>query len=179
MEFRKYQENDAKEILKWIKNEREFRLWSARRYENYPIIPELMNEEYKQSSRKMEFHPMTLVEDGKIVGHIVVRIPEEDKTAVRFGFIIVDNNIRGKGYGKKLISEAINYVKENFNVERITLGVFTANESAMKCYESVGFNTVEIYRNFMSFEDENWDCAEMALKLREASLTADKISCTI
>ena len=163
MEFRTYQEDDAKTILKWIKNEREFRLWSARRYENYPIIPELMNEEYKKSKLKMEFYPMTLVENGKVIGHIVIRIPEKDENYIRFGFIIVDNKIRGKGYGKKIISEAIKYVKENFNVQKITLGVFTVNESAMKCYESMGFTTYDLHKNFMNFENEDWDCAEMSL----------------
>ena len=37
MKFRPYKEEDAKEILTWIKNEREFRLWSADRYKNYQI----------------------------------------------------------------------------------------------------------------------------------------------
>ena len=37
MKFRSYKEDDASIILSWISNEREFRLWSADRYENYPI----------------------------------------------------------------------------------------------------------------------------------------------
>ena len=166
MEFRNYKEEDANEILKWIKNEREFRLWSARRYENYPIKPEEITEEYKNSSKKMEFYPMSLVENGKTVGHIVIRIPEDNKDIVRFGFIIVDNNIRGKGYGKNLINEAIKFTKTKFsNVKEITLGVFIINTSAVKCYESSGFKITEINKNFMEFEGEQWDCAEMCLKI--------------
>ena len=37
MQLRKYKNEDAKTIAKWIKNEIELRLWSIDRYENYPI----------------------------------------------------------------------------------------------------------------------------------------------
>ena len=40
MNLRDYKESDAIEILSWIDSEREFRLWSADRYEKYPAIPE-------------------------------------------------------------------------------------------------------------------------------------------
>ena len=46
MEFREYQENDALEILKWINNERDFRMWSADRYDIYPIKPDDININY-------------------------------------------------------------------------------------------------------------------------------------
>lgn len=46
MYFRKYKEDDAKEILSWIKDEREFRLWSADRYNNYPALPSDINNNY-------------------------------------------------------------------------------------------------------------------------------------
>ena len=43
MNLRRYKEDDAKEILNWIKNEKEFRLWSADRYESYPVTPSDIN----------------------------------------------------------------------------------------------------------------------------------------
>ena len=33
-----------------------------------------------------------------IVGHILLRFPSEDKSLIRFGFVIVDDSKRGKGY---------------------------------------------------------------------------------
>ena len=48
MEFRKYQKEDAKEILSWIKTERDFRLWSADRYDKYPIKAEDINTNYEK-----------------------------------------------------------------------------------------------------------------------------------
>ena len=48
MNLRRYKKDDAKEILNWIKNEREFRLWSADRYESYPATPLDINKNYAE-----------------------------------------------------------------------------------------------------------------------------------
>lgn len=164
MELRTYQENDAKEILKWIKTERDFRLWSADRYEKYPATPEDVNNNYNICKTNDVFYPMTLVDNGKIIGHLILRQPNKNEHAIRLGFIIVDNNMRGKGYGKEIINQAIRYAKENLNAEEINLGVFSNNEHAIWCYKAVGFEEVGLEKNVYSFQGENWDCIEMKLK---------------
>ena len=100
MNFRIYKEEDAKEILSWIRNEREFRLWSFDRYKEYPALPSDINMNYLKCKESSNFYPFTLEDEGKIIGHIILRNPGENKEIIRLGFIIVDNNIRGKGYGK-------------------------------------------------------------------------------
>ena len=42
--------------------------------------------------------PFTAIDDeGKVVGHIMLRYPNSSKTVIRLGFVIVDDNLRGKG----------------------------------------------------------------------------------
>lgn len=165
MNFRKYKESDAKEILSWIKDEREFRLWSADRYSNYPVLPSAINDNYLECQKTQNFYPFILEDEGKIIGHLILRNQEKNKEVIRLGFIIIDRSIRGKGYGKKIINEAIKYAKEKLLAKEINLGVFTSNKSAYECYKSVGFNTVDIKKDAYRFYDEKWDCAEMILKL--------------
>ena len=164
MLLRTYKEDDAEKILNWIKNEREFRLWSADRYDNYPATPQDINRNYFTSKQTTNFYPFTLEEDGKIIGHLILRNPGDNKEVIRMGFIIVDNSIRGKGYGKALINAAIEYAKETLGAKEINLGVFVNNDGALHCYESVGFKITEIEKNAYQFHDEQWDCAEMILK---------------
>lgn len=164
MLFREYKEDDAKQILSWIKDEREFRLWTADRYDTYPILPSDMNNNYIQCKKMSNFYPFTLEEDGNIIGHIILRNPGENKEIVRLGFIIVNNKMRGQGYGKKLIKEAIKYAREKLEVKEINLGVFTNNESAYKCYKAAGFNVVNMEKAVYEFHNEKWDCAEMILE---------------
>ena len=164
MELRRYKSSDAKIILTWINNERDFRLWSADRYNNYPITPDDININYLECSKNSGFYPLTMIDDDIVIGHLILRNPSEDKSIIRMGFIIVDNKIRGKGYGKKLIELAITYARVKLNAKEINLGVFTCNEGAFHCYEKMGFEVVDIQKNAYKFYDENWDQAEMVLK---------------
>ena len=120
MRLREYQNTDAKTILSWIHNEREFRLWSANRYGDYPIVPEDINNNYANCMQTSIFYPLTLEDDGRVIGHLIIRKPSENDDEMRLGFIIVDSSIRGKGYGKKIIEEAINYCIEHFNIHNFS-----------------------------------------------------------
>lgn len=146
---------DASIILSWCRNEREFRLWSADRYKEFPAKPEDMEAQYAAG----EMFPLTMVEDGNITGHILLRYPSEDKTIIRFGFIIVDNTLRGKGYGKQLLQLAIDYALNKLGAQKITLGVFCDNLSAVECYKSVGFQIID--EDSYNIDDEIWEGYEM------------------
>ena len=164
MILREYIESDAKEILSWIKSERELRLWSWERYKDYPVTPKDINDNYNECKEKGEFYPMTLIDNEKIVGHLILRYPTEDKTLVRIGFIIINSDIRGKGYGKAIINEAVKYAREKPGAKKFCLGVFSPNESAIYCYKSVGFKEVRVDKDVYKFNDEIWDCIEMELE---------------
>lgn len=77
------------------------------------------------------------------------------------GFIIINPDYRKQGYGKKIINEAIEYAKKNYNLKNFNLGVFIDNENALNCYLNVGFKIIDIEKNVFKFYDEYWDCAEI------------------
>ena len=143
-------------ILSWIKDLITFRKWSADRYSAYPPKPDEMAAQYTAEN----VFPFTaLDDDGKIVGHIILRYPDPSKTVIRFGFVIVDDQLRGKGYGKQMLQLAIKKAKEEFGVKKITLGVFDNNPSALRCYESVGFKVIGT--DSYLIDGEEWTGKEM------------------
>lgn len=164
MELRDYKESDANEILKWIKDERALKLWSADRYATYPITPDDINNNYTNCKTESNFYAKTLVDEDKIIGHLILRNPSSDTSIIRLGFIIVDSTMRGKGYGKILINKAIDFAKSELNAKEINLGVFDSNTSAYHCYKSVGFIETGIEENAFVFNNESWNCVEMTLK---------------
>ena len=99
MILRPFNPNDARTILSWCKDKHAFRLWSADRYKEFPAQPEEMMEQYTGDN----MYPLTAVVGEEIVGHILLRFPSEDKSVIRFGFVIVDDSKRGKGYGKQSV----------------------------------------------------------------------------
>ena len=161
MILRKFIEADADEIVKWIKNERELRLWSADRYNNYPITSFDINKNYIECQKNSNFYPLTLVDKNNIIGHLIIRNTNNDLTDFRLGFIIINPSYRKKGYGRRLIIETMNYAKKEYKAKKFNLGVFIDNDKALNCYKSVGFKTIKIDKNVYKFYDENWDCAEM------------------
>jgi len=163
LELRKYKNSDAKYIVSWLKSEYAFRQWSADRYENYPITADDMNHYYAQYSDD-ELYKLTAVDGNEIIGHLTIRFTDGARKTARIGFVIVDDCKRGKGYGKQLVSSALEYAFEELNADKVTLGVFENNTPAIHCYLSCGFQIVEkeIIESYKCM-NEIWNCIEMEI----------------
>ena len=160
MDLRLFTISDAPTIFSWIKDKTAFRKWSADRYPVFPPEPEDMAAQYAADN----IFPFTAVDsEGNIVGHIMLRYPEPSKAVIRFGFVILDDRLRGKGYGKQMLQLAILKAKQDFGAQKITLGVFDNNPSALHCYESVGF--VVTGTDTYVIDGEEWSGKEMELVL--------------
>lgn len=169
MTLRPYIKTDAPIILSWIKDKTTFRKWSADRFPTYPPKPEDMDAQYADEN----IFPFTAVDDdGKVVGHFMLRYTDASKTIIRFGFAIVSDELRGKGYGKRLLQLAIKKAVSEFGAKRVTLGVFDNNPSALHCYESVGFKTIGI--DTYIIDGEEWTGKEMTIHHRNLQNIPDR-----
>ena len=63
--------------------------------------------------------------------------------SVSFGILIGDQNFRGKGFAKEAIVASVLWLKDNYDIETIKLGVDHENISALNLYFKLGFKTVE------------------------------------
>ena len=143
LKLRPYKPCDAETIVSWCKDEKSFRKWTSDRYENFPITAEDMNDKYINCNGDCpdldNFYPMTAFDESGIVGSLILRFNNAERTIVRLGFIIVDDTKRGKGYGRKMVQLATKYAFEFLGAEKVTLGVFDNNPSARYCYKAAGF----------------------------------------
>ena len=166
LRLRPYIPSDAEVITSWIKSEEDQRKWSFDRYSKYPVTSKDMNEKYLDNNgdcdKADDFIPITAMEGDKIVGHMILRYPSADRKIIRFGFVIVDDIIRGKGYGKRMLELSIRYAFDILKARKITLGVFANNEPAYNCYKVAGFkeNGETFYCECMG---EQWKEIEMEL----------------
>lgn len=142
--LRPYKPCDAAVILSWIRDEETFRKWSTDRYERYPIAPEDMNRKYLTSNGDCpepdNFYPFTLCDETGPVGHLILRYTAPG--VVRFGFIIVDESKRGRGYGRAMLRLALGYAAGYLGAKKVTLGVLENNPQAHRCYQAAGFRDV-------------------------------------
>ena len=163
MRLRGYTKDDASVIAGWIRSEEEMYKWSADRINRYPISGEDIDGNYSQQMESGRFHPFMAVDDaGRPVGHFIIRYPQaDDDSSVRFGFVIVDPAFRGKGCGREMLRLGLLYAAESLHARRVDLGVFEGNESARRCYASLGFR--EYGRRACTLPLGTWTCIDMEL----------------
>ena len=166
MFLRPYKKEDSAIICKWLRTEEELYKWSADRFNKFPLLENDIDENYALQIQGGRFFPLTAIdENNQVLGHFIIRYPREnDDALVRFGFVIVDPALRGKGYGKEMLCLGIRYVKENLNAQRIDLGVFADNDSAKHCYEAIGFK--EYGRRKCEMPIGVWECIDMELYVK-------------
>ena len=119
-----------------------------------------MTAMYDECGKTGAFFPMTAVEED-IVGHLILRYTDEKHETVRFGFVIVDNAVRGSGRGRKMLELAKEYAVKVLNARKLTLGVFDVNTAALRCYKSVGFTETGCDDEAFEVLGESWKCIEL------------------
>ena len=166
MKLRPYKAIDGNTIAGWIRDERTLRMWSSDRFGDYPVTAEDINYKYLECNGDCaepdNFYPVMAIKDGKPVGHLILRYT--DSETIRFGFVIVDDSLRGKGYGKEMLKLAIDYTFNILGAKRITLGVFDNNPGAYCCYKAAGFEEIENDKGFtIEMLGEKWKIIEMEI----------------
>lgn len=168
MRLRPYKPCDASTILSWIRDEDTFQKWSTDRYPCYPITAADMNHKYLDCNGDCvepdNFYPMTAFDESGVVGHLILRFTDEQKTVLRFGFVIVDDSKRGRGYGREMLRLSLQFAFEILKVRKVTLGVLENNPGAYRCYKAAGFWDVPMDPpEYYPFMGEKVKCLELEL----------------
>jgi RimJ/RimL family protein N-acetyltransferase len=162
--LRPFKISDAEYLINWVGEERQFTMWSAGKFE-YPLTKEQLikyKEIYENDEHGWIF--TALDEIGKPVGHFIMRMVDYQKQSVHLGFIIVNPEIRGKGYGKEMVSLGVKYAFEILKVKRVTLKVFENNPAAHSCYKSIGLSDEKYHEGLFTYKDEKWGLYDMAIE---------------
>ena len=156
--IRPYKAADANVILSWCQDEKAFYQWTAGMLGSYPIT----QNEFCFFESLM---PFTAFDETGIVGFFTLRKPNELQDELRFGFVIVDPDKRGKGYGKEMLRLGLKFAFEIYGAKRASLGVFENNLSAYNCYKAVGFRDVilETTETYCVLGEE-WKCRELVIE---------------
>lgn len=171
LRLRPYKPSDAATIIAWCKDETTFRKWTSDRYETFPITEADMNKKYIDNNGDCpepdNFYPMTAFDESGIVGHLILRFTDTDKTTLRLGFVIVDDAKRGMGYGKEMIALSLKYAFEILKADKVTIGAFENNPPAYHCYKAAGFKDVVGEEMICELFGEQWKILELALTKEE------------
>lgn len=165
--LRPFKLTDIEYLLNWNTDECAFAQWCANKF-SYPLTREQLLLYYQKYENDDTGWIMTaLDEEGTPVGHILMRMADYKKKSIHFGFIIVDSQIRGKGFGKEMVALALKYSFEILKVNQVTLGVFDNNPAGHYCYKAAGFKDIKYHEAVFPFGEEKWGVYDMAINSNE------------
>ena len=117
-------------------------------YENRKdIFIKKTNEELKKDLinvlKSREKIILVIEVDNIIIGYATFQCKNKVSNSFWIDEIIIDENYRNQGYGKKLIDELSIFAKKH-NCQRIELNCWSFNKDALKFYEKIGFTQQRI-----------------------------------
>lgn len=162
--IRPFKISDSEYISKWLDNEISLNQWCAGQFK-YPLTAEQLIEYYHKYENDSNAWLMTaLNEEGIPVGHFLMCKADYMNGSVYLAFVVVDTNLRGKGYGKEMLLQAVKFAFDILCLKRVVLRVFEKNTAARNCYKSVGFVDEKFDEAFFKYNNENWGVYDMAIE---------------
>jgi len=168
-----FEKEDLKKVIEWNVNKSADDLlqWAGPKYK-YPLslvqVENYLLNEVKKDNSNIFVYKIRLINTGEIIGTVELReIDENNKIGKVCRFLIGEENIRGKGIGAEVLKEILIIGFKDLRFEKITLGVFDFNQSAIKCYENVNFTKVKFTENVRKSSNGYWNLYEMAISKDE------------
>ncbi len=115
------------------------------------------------SSEKADF---TVVDrdSEKPVGRIYLsRIDKSSDSLDITKFYIGEREMWGKGFGREILTELLEYCFTFLHMERITIDYYTGNKGAAHLYESLGFKSEGVARNAAKKDGRYYDLHLMSM----------------
>lgn len=85
----------------------------------------------------LNWHPLALYDDRQLIGFSMIGA-KQDKS-MWLDRLMIDAKFQGKHYGSLFIPLLINFMKEQYEIERIYLSVHEENEKIIPYYQRFGF----------------------------------------
>ena len=163
MRLRQYiKSKDFKHLAGWIDNERDHALWCANNFP-YPMTAEAFHSFLDKTMEEWAVSAFTATDDsGKMIGFFRYSINTQSNEGF-LASVIMDPDLRGKGYGREMIRLALRYAFDLTGANLVQLNVFAENQNAKRCYESLGFALRSITKNAFVYKDERWSRWNMAI----------------
>ncbi|SHG45934.1 Protein N-acetyltransferase, RimJ/RimL family [Chryseobacterium oranimense] len=149
---------DSLELISAIKDKRMLLQFAGPAY-HFPLTKEQLEVDLKNENRFM-FRVFDETEQ-KVIGHAQIFLKEN--TFLLGRILIWDENNRGKGYGKKIVQNLLQYGFSHFNRETAELNVYDWNTGAIECYKKVGFEIDPDVLSEVSIDNELWLSVNMKI----------------
>lgn len=151
--FGKY---DYQYLVSWVNDRRVHALWCADLIP-YPVTAEAIADILERDAREWGGHGYMVTGEKHVpIGFFSYSVNPEDNSGF-LKFVILNPDLRGKGYGTRMIHCALAYAFDITGVDSVRINVFDVNMAARRCYEKAGFSLERTTEAAFCYEEESWD----------------------
>lgn len=157
---------DFNSLIEWSGDEEFLLQWSGLQFK-YPLTTDqlvhyLEDANDRKTSSKFIYKAVEQ-NTNELVGHVSLWNIDRSNRSGRIGKVLLNQDHRGKGYGKQIINRVLHVGFNEFKLHRISLGVFDFNTSAIQCYERAGFVREGLLRDARRYKENYWNLIEMSI----------------
>ena len=166
LELRKFTESDYDQLISWVPDARFLMQWAGPKY-RFPLNHAQLCETLKKSESKLPSYYVfkaIQVPNNDVIGHIQLMDVDYKKLTCMLGRVLIGvKDLRGNGYGHRMVQLAVKYAFEEAGLHEVRLGVFDFNCSAISCYQRIGFVQYEFREKARKLDNEYWNIIRMKL----------------
>jgi ribosomal protein S18 acetylase RimI-like enzyme len=148
---------DYQQLIDWINSPELNYLWGGPAYD-FPLT--IQQIEHHLSNSQVSAYLCR--DESKVIGYI--ELFETRPDAARVCRVFVSPKFRGQGAAKSMI-EQLETISMTRGYQTLDLCVFSHNDSAIRCYQQLGFEEIKRELGTRSFEGENWELLYMRKSL--------------
>ena len=158
-------ENDFNQLIHEISDARFLLQWAGPKY-TYPLdVAQLKDTLEKTNGEQPSFKAFKAIkaDSSDAIGHIQLMDIDYNNSSCILGRVLIFSEYRGTGLAKELVNCAVEYAFLTLGLQKITLGVFDFNRSAITTYQKIGFVEYQFNEGVRQFQNENWNVIKMKL----------------
>lgn len=160
-----FTQHDFADLKEWVDSRRLMHEWSGSLF-SYPLTDDALAwyiEDANEPRSDVHIYKAIDGKTGEALGHISLgSISGRDRSA-RLTRVLVGDAARGRGVCTQMIRAALQIGFEELKLHRISLGVYTFNHAAIRCYLRCGFHKEGVLRDVVRHGDEYWSLVEMSI----------------
>ena len=139
-------EDATKKYLNWMNDEavKKF-IEPANRPQNLVYLKNYINEKFYKSD--CLFLGIFTIKKNIHIGNIKYEPIDFNKSSATMGVLLGESKWRGKNVFEEVLMASSKYLKENYEIKKINLGVKEKNTSALKAYKKLGFKRNSSYKD--------------------------------
>jgi RimJ/RimL family protein N-acetyltransferase len=167
MELVPFKQKHIREIHSWIKTEADMIQWAGSTFV-WPLTQKQFREHLKAARiEHPSLYPFSLEKRGKVVGYCEISDHRRRYNSAMLSRVIISARYRQKDLGKFMVKQALQYAFSDLGLNRLGLGVFDSNETAIRCYTKAGFVLEGTLRQVVKVGNSYWNYHLMSVLRKE------------